>query len=37
MFSEQVIYDSAGRPFNYAVIHTRADRFLFRSRATRCP
>jgi GntR family transcriptional regulator len=32
---EQVILDPAGRPFDLAHIHTRGDRFLFVSRATR--
>ncbi|MCW2863778.1 MAG: GntR family transcriptional regulator [Actinoallomurus sp.] len=32
---EQVIRDSAGRPFDLAHIHTRGDRFLFVSRAVR--
>jgi GntR family transcriptional regulator len=32
---EQVIFDRDGRPFDYAFISTRADRFMFLSRAER--
>ncbi len=32
---EQVIFDERGRPFDYAFVSTRADRFMFLSRAER--
>jgi GntR family transcriptional regulator len=32
---EQVIFDTAGQPFDYAFISTRADRFMFLSRGER--
>lgn len=32
---EQVIFDEEGRPYDYAFVSTRADRFMFLSRAER--